>query len=143
MIDNIIATGTLTILLLDKNGNIKDNRNIKNLVVTVGKNLIASRLANSDSSVISHMALGTSSIAAVSNNTTLGTEVDRVSLISSVLTNEVTYTAVFPGNGAFAIAEAGLFNAATDGTMLSHTVFGVVNKDIADSLTIIWKLSIN
>ena len=139
------ATGKLDIILKDSDGNIKQELHVPNLVVTVGKNFIASRMVGTSSPVMSHMAIGTNATAPVSANTTLGTEVARVALSSATATaNTVSYSATFPaGTGTGAITEAGIFNAASSGTLLCRTTFAVVNKSASDVLTINWNVTIN
>lgn len=145
--DTVKAKGELHIVLRDANGNIKDERKVPNMVVTVGKNLIASRLVGTASTVMSHMEIGTSATAPVAGNTTLGAAVagSRTALTSSTNVNaDVTYVATFgPTVGTGAITEAGIFNAPTGGTMLARTTFLVVNKAAEDSLTISWKVTIS
>lgn len=147
--DKVKATGDLTIQVIGPDGQIKETHETKNLVVTVGTNYIASRMVGTTSAVMSHMAIGTNSTAAAAANTTLGTEVARVSLTSSTNaanSNQVIYVATFgagiPNAANTAVVEAGLFNAATGGTMLARTVFPVVNKASADSITITWTVTI-
>ena len=139
------ATGKLDIILKDSDGNIKQELHVPNLVVTVGKNFIASRMVGTSSPVMSHMAIGTNTTAPVSANTTLGTEIARVALDSATATaNTVSYSATFPaGTGSGAITEAGIFNAASSGTLLCRTTFAVVNKSASDVLTINWNVTIN
>lgn len=139
------ATGKLDIILKDSDGNIKQELHVPNLVVTVGKNFIASRMVGTSSPVMNHMAIGTNATAPVSANTTLGTEVARVALSSATATaNTVSYSATFPaGTGTGAITEAGIFNAASSGTLLCRTTFAVVNKAASDVLTINWNVTIN
>jgi hypothetical protein len=56
----------------------------------------------------------------------------------------VTYVATFgPGVGTGAIVEAGIFNAASSGTMLCRTVFSVVNKGADDAMTITWQITVS
>lgn len=146
--ESLKATGELQIVLRDANGNIKEQKTVPNLVVTVGRNAIASRLTGTATAVMSHMAVGTSSTAASAGQTTLVAEIgaSRTALAvagGTAAANEVTYSCTFPaGTGTGAVTEAGLFNAASAGTMLARTVFSVVNKDVADALTITWKISI-
>ena len=139
------ATGKLDIILKDSDGNIKQELHVPNLVVTVGKTFIASRMVGTSSPVMNHMAIGTNATAPVSANTTLGTEVARVALSSATATaNTVSYSATFPaGTGSGAITEAGIFNAASSGTLLCRTTFAVVNKSAPDALTINWNVTIN
>lgn len=147
--DSIKASGELQIVLRDANGNIKEERQIPNMVVTVGKNLIASRLTGTASAVMSHMAVGTTNTAPIAGNTTLGAEIaaSRTGLTTPggvAVLADVTYVATFgPGVGTGAIVEAGIFNAASAGVMLARTVFLVVNKAVDDSLTVTWKITIN
>ena len=53
-------------------------------------------------------------------------------------------TSIFaPGIGTGSITEAGIFNAASSGTMLSRTVFDPVNKTSSDQLSIIWTINLS
>ena len=143
--DTIKMTGDLKIVLTDENGQIKHEQEVKNLVVTVGKNFIASRMKDTTDTAMTHMAVGSGTTAAAVGDTTLGTELGRVSLTSTtVTTNNVAYVATFPaGTGTGAVTEAGLFNASSSGTMLCRTVFSVINKGAADTLGITWTVTVN
>ena len=120
-------------------------RDVDNLVVTTGKNLVASRLVGTTPAVMSHMAIGSGSTAAAANNTALGTELGRVSLTSgSASSAVVTYVATFAaGTGTGAVTEAGLLNASSGGTLLCRTVFSVVNKGANDSMTVTWTVTVS
>lgn len=145
MSDFIKAKGRLVIEVRDQiTGELKERREVNNLVVTVGKNWIASRMTATPTAM-SHMSVGTSSTAAAAADTTLGAEAARVALDSqATVSNVTTYTATFPaGTGTGAITEAGIFNAAAAGTMLARTVFAVVNKGAADAMTVTWTVSIS
>ena len=145
MEDFIKAKGELDIILKDVDGNIKQHLRVPNLVVDVGKNFITSRMIGTSSPVMSHMAVGTDTTAPVSTNTTLGKEIARVALSSATATaNTIAYSATFPvGTGSGSITEAGIFNAASSGTLLCRTTFAVVNKAPADVLIINWSITIN
>ena len=138
-------TGDLKIILTDANGQITHEQEIKNLVVTTGKNFIASRMKDTTDTAMTHMAIGSGTTAAAVGDTTLGTELGRVSLTSTtVTTNNVAYVATFPaGTGTGAVTEAGLFNASSSGTLLCRTVFSVINKGAADTLGITWTVTVN
>ena len=56
--ENLKLSGQLNIVLKDKAGNVKDSREVKNLVVNAGLAYIASRMTGTAKSVMSHMALG-------------------------------------------------------------------------------------
>lgn len=145
--DAIKMTGNLKLVLTDEHGNIKQEEEVKNLVVTVGKNYIASRMKDATATAMTHMEVGTGTTAAAVGDTTLQTAVasSRVTLTSTtVTTNSVAYVATFPaGTGTGALTEAGIFNAASAGTMLCRTVFSVINKGAADTLGITWTVTVN
>lgn len=142
--DQIKLTGHVSIQLFDKNGNTKDSREIKNLVVTVGKEFIAARMVGTPTEM-SHMALGADNTAAAIGNTALGSELGRVALASDTASAAiVTYTASFPaGTATGAVVEAGIFNAASSGTMLCRTVFAVVNKGVDDVMAVTWAITVS
>ena len=143
--DTIKMTGDLKIVLTDENGQIKHEQEIKNLVVTTGKNFIASRMKDTTEDAMSHMAIGSGTTAANVADTALETSLGRVSLTSTTVTNNnVAYVATFPaGTGTGAVTEAGLFNASSGGDMLCRTVFSVINKGAADTLGITWTVTVN
>ena len=76
--ETLKASGTLHIVVTDHAGNIKEEQKITNLVVTVGKEFVASRMIGVASNVMSHLAIGTGTTAAVVGNTTLENELTRV-----------------------------------------------------------------
>jgi len=137
--DDLKLTGALTIALNDK-----IVQETENLVVTAGKNWVADRMNNANT-VMTHMAVGTGTTAAAAGQTTLVTENDRNALTSTTVTdNAVAYVATWAaGDATAAITEAGIFDAATSGDMLARTVFSVVNKGAADSMTITWTVTVS
>ena len=140
--DGMKLSGKLTILINDE-----VVKEVDNLVVTAGKGFVASRMKDATDSAMSHMAIGTGNTAAAAGDTALGTESARVALTSTgVSSNVITYAATFGAgtpSSAAAITEAGLFNASSSGTMLCRTVFAVVNKGTADSMTISWAVTVS
>lgn len=145
--ENIKATGLVSFVLTDEQGNVKQNIK-ENLVVNTGLAHIAGRLYDSPTAM-SHIAVGTGTTAAAAADSALGTEVARVGLDSATnvttnVTNDtIQYIATFaPGTGTAALTEAGIFNDPTTGTMLARTVFPVINKGAGDTLTITWKVTV-
>lgn len=143
--DNLSATGKLKIELFDGFGNPKFSETVNNLVVTTGLSFIASRMRDASATTMSHMSVGAGTAAASLADTALGSELGRVALSStSVTANAVTYSATFgAGVGTGAVTEAGLFNAASAGTLLCRTVFSVINKTAGDTLVITWVVTIS
>lgn len=134
------ATGKVYLLL---NG---EEVAVSNLVVDTGKAWIAGRV-NGSASSITHIAVGTTNTAAVAADTALKSEVGRkvITVANGTLSaNTVTFETTFAeaeGNGA--LVEAGLFTAATGGTMIARTVFPIITKTSTDLFTVRWVLSIN
>lgn len=145
LIDDQVVKGKLSITRINSKGEVVEKIHVPNLVVTTGKEFIASRMVGTTSAVMSHMAVGTGAVAPDVANTTLGTEAGRVVLGSASATSAtVTYTATFPpGTGTGAITEAGIFNASSAGIMLSRTTFPVVNKGAGDTIAISWSIVVS
>lgn len=143
--DQVKASGSLRVVVTAADGSIKEEREFQNLVVTVGKNFIASRIVGVSDAVMSHMGIGSGTTAAAAGDTALQTELGRVALGgSSASTNVVTYTANFPaGTGTGAVTEAGIFNDPSAGTMLCRTVFAVVNKGADDAMSVTWTVTVS
>ena len=54
------------------------------------------------------------------------------------------YTSSFEGGDATgAVTEAGIFNAATSGTMLCRTTFDVINKGASDTMSVTWTITVS
>lgn len=145
--DNVLLSGEVTAVLTnEETGEVKVFKT-KNIVTTAGKNHIADRLSSSPGeNVMSHYAIGTGTGTPAVGNTTLGAEIARVTLDSRTdSANVVTYVATFPaGTGTnSAIAEGGVLNAGSGGTLLVRALFGsTINKTASDSLVVTHTLTI-
>lgn len=143
--EKLSIKGNLNIVLTDAQGNIKDSRQVDNLVVTSGITYILSRMKDTTYGAMSHMAVGSSTTATAANQTDLvallGSRVTLTSTVSSAST--IVYAASFAaGVSTGAITEAGIFNAASGISMLCRTVFAVVNKGAGDSMNITWTITL-
>lgn len=144
MKEKMSFTGKLDIYLKDANGVLVDEQHVHNLVVNVGKNWIISRMVASSDPFMDYMAIGTNNTAPTNLDTALQNEVARVSSSTSSASNQVMYTGVFgAGVGTGVIVEAGIFNAASVGTMLARSTALTVNKGPTDTLTIVWTVTAN
>lgn len=144
MNDGLKLRGDVALVLRDKNGNVKEERKINNLIVNTGLNFICDRMKN-DETAMSHMALGSGSTAAAASDTTLGSQLGSREALDSdtVSNNTITFTSSFEaGDATGGVTEAGIFNATSGGTMLCRTVFAVVNKSADDSLSVSWQISL-
>lgn len=141
--------GDVVATLRDENGYILQREEKRNLIVTVGKNFLASLLAGDTSTVMSHIAIADDGTEPISSQTALvaSTELARAAALVESGTggnsNKVTYTITFAGGtGTGTIAEAGIFNASSAGTMLSRIVFDpTLPKGVTDTLTITWTIT--
>lgn len=142
--ETIKAKGDVGIVLNKADGTVQ-NIDIHNLVVNVGLNYIVSRMKDTAANVMSHMAIGSGTVAAAAADSALGGELGRVALTSTTVSaNTITYVATFPaGTGTGAVTEAGILNAATAGSLLCRTVFPVVNKQAGDSMTVTWTVTVS
>ena len=151
------AKGTLELKLLDQFGNVIENRNHNNLVVTGGLGFITSRMSGTASSVMASMAVGTSSTAVAASQQNLVTEsartasLDSTTITTTTVTNDtIQYVATFAaGVATAALTEAAIFNYTTytaspsaSQIMLCRTVFNVINKGANDTLVITWKIQL-
>jgi hypothetical protein len=125
-------------------GALKDRRELHNLIVTAGKQLL---LASGGTAKyvkdFAYVAIGTGTTAAALGDTTLGTESARaLGTVSNPDANTLRITYTFPaGTGTGAITEAGLLSAAAAGTLLARQVFAAVNKGASDTLAVTFDLT--
>lgn len=138
--DNFNMIGHLSISINDE-----VVQEVPNLVVTDGKEYVASRMKDTTKAAMSHMAIGTVSTAAAASDSALGGQANREVLTSATVTGTtITYIATFgAGSGTGAITEAGLFNQSSAGDMLCRTVFAVINKGQNDAMTISWSVTVS
>ena len=146
--DTLKLKGRVGIVVKDKNGNVKETRNVNNLVVTDGLNFIARRMHGTSANVMSHIAVGTGSgQATAAGRTTLITETHREELDSGFPATptgtSITYKASLEANDVTgALTEAGIFNASSGGDMLCRVEFGTVTLTSTDSIVIDWTISL-
>jgi hypothetical protein len=134
----------MKIELFDKDGNVKEVRNIHNTVTTAGKAGLMDQVLDSTSlAKVGWMELGTGSPA----STLLGAYISgsRAAFTTKTRLNAVV---TMVGNwgagvGTGAITEAGLFDVVTQNAvnMWCSASFAVINKGANDTLQITWTLS--
>lgn len=133
---------TMTAVLRDQHGNVKQTERVHNTVTANGKNAIADQLLAAPTlGKPTHMGIGTGTATA----TALQTEIDRNVLTSKTRSGAVvTFTGDWSaGDGTGAITEAGIFDASSAGNTLLTTAFAVINKGANDTLQIVWTLTIS
>ena len=132
---SIKVKGSVRLRVFDKDGNLKQDTGFEeNTITKAGLAQIA--LLSGDASAVpfTYLALGTDNTAVTSDDTTLGAEITdtglaraaaTISRTTTTVTNDTlraTYT--WTATGVKTIEEAGLFNAASSGTMLGHKLTG-------------------
>ena len=140
--DTLGLKGVCRVQLFGPDGALKDERIERNLVVTTGRDAIIERLDSAPAtSQPTHMEVGTSATAVAAGNTALVAGLDRNALTSNIAAGGVL---TMVGNWAAGdatsatIQEAGVFNAASTGTMYSRATFTAINKGASDTLQITW-----
>ena len=127
-------------------------------VTDAGRAVVSARLYGTASAAFSSIGIGTGTTAFATSQTALVTEVKAdgtaasgvhalataSTTASSVTTTVTNDTAQWTGNisitGTIAIAESGLFNADTNGTMLARQTFTAVNVVSGDTFTPTFKV---
>lgn len=147
MQESVKLTGRVNYKLFDANGNIKDERDVNNVVVTVGKAYLALWLTQATQSdyFMRYLALGTGTNAATAADTALQTELatrvaGSLSASTNVWQNQGTFGA---GVNTGAITEAGIFDLSAAGTLMARQVFPVINKAAGDSLQVTWQITLS
>jgi hypothetical protein len=110
--DSITLTGRLTIKKYDENNKLIYETEVPNLVVTAGKEFIASRIVGTTYDAMGYMAIGDDASIAALSQTALVDELSRVAVTSAIASGtNVTFSGTFPaGSGTGSIVEAGIYN---------------------------------
>ena len=146
--EGISLKGEIEILVYDKNGNLKEHRKIRNLIVDVGKAQVAGLINGVVTTAFTYVAIGTGTTAPSSSDTALENEVARTVATTGRTTTNVTndtatWDATFNFTSSYAITEAGIFDSSTGGNMLARQTFSAINVQSGDTLTISWKIQVS
>jgi len=126
--------GDVNIKALDKDGNVLQEDNLKNLITSAGKNLLAESLRNASlDAEIKFISIGSDNTAPSSGDTTLGNETFRKAVTSQTAGGSVGVTItnlyVAPEEAVGTIEEIGFFSgssatATTDsGTLFARVLY--------------------
>jgi hypothetical protein len=149
--DTIKLTGKYHLLCKDKEGNIKWEETINNLVVSAGKAQLALLAGDATAVPFTYVAVGTSATAVAAGQTALQSETvtngleraaGTVSRTTTTVTNDtLQITKTFTASGTVAVEEAGIFNASSSGTMLSRALTTTKTIVIGEQLTVTYTLA--
>lgn len=137
-------TGRMELMIWGADGKLKTLINKDNLIVTIGKSFLAAWLAatSQSNSFMPYTAVGTGTSSPALGNTALQTELARLANTPGSTANVLTLGATYgPGVATGAITEAGLFSAASVGTMFSRVTFSVQNVAPGDTLIVNWSIT--
>lgn len=144
MKDTTNIKGTLNVFLYRSDGSLKNQFTIPNLIVTGGKEYIASRLVGDPAAAAYWMGVGTGTSTPSVGDSGLTASGTRVSATVTRTGSQLDFTATFaPGNATATLTEAGIFTASTGGIMINRAVFTGVAKESTDTLVINWAVVIN
>jgi hypothetical protein len=141
---SVKMSGRLIIKKFNEKQELLYQTEVENLVVTAGKNFIASRIVSDSADIMGYMAIGDNATVSALPQTSLSNQRARVATsTASAVDNNITFTASFgAGVGTGSIQEAGIFNASSSGTMLCRTTFPVITKTSGETIAISWVVSV-
>lgn len=143
--------GWLEFKVLDKNGRVKQQGEIKNIITNVGLAAAAGLLNGQVTNFFDYVELGTDATAAAATQTALLAAIttgggDRklatASRVTTTVTNDTArWVATWTFSAGFTIREVGIFDAASAGNMLNRQVVNitVVSTDV---LQITWNVQV-
>lgn len=143
--DTFKLVGRVKAEVFGPDGELKAVEETENLILTVGKNMIADRLLASPTlGVPTHIGVGTSGTAATAGDTTITGET-RVALTSKTRsTNVVTYVGDWAaGSATGTLQETGLWDAASAGNLVGRATFTSIVKGASDTLKVTWTWTIS
>jgi hypothetical protein len=118
--DSVKLTGRLLIQKLNEKKEVVYETEVPNLVVTSGKEFIASRIIAGTLDAMGFMAIGDDASIGALSQTTLVNELSRVATTSATTSgSNVTFTSTFgAGSGTGSIVEAGIFNKSSSSVVI-------------------------
>ncbi len=149
--DTLKMVGTYKITIATKEGLVRDESVVKNIVTNAGKAQLALLAGDASATPFTYLALGTSSTAVGASQTALQAELTdtglaraagTVSRVTTTVTNDtfrLTYT--WTASGTKAIEEVGVFNASSSGTMLSRALTSTKTVNNGETITAVYTLA--
>jgi hypothetical protein len=152
MEDTIKLRGCLEITLRNaQNGEVVQSIRKENTIVTTGRRWVLEQICSDLSTVnqsINFIGVGTSTTAAATGDSALGSESTRKAIGTFTTANLTSNPPSWRAEVSFAtneanttLGEVGLFNSSASGTMLGRAVFSTINKTTSNTLTISYTVS--
>jgi hypothetical protein len=150
--ETVKLSGELHLVLKDRNGNLREDRLIKNTITTIGKAELASLMvADVSGTAFDYIAIGIGTPGATTlgseSTTNGGTRRGGADVTGTIVTTTLTddtaqFATTFTFTGALALTEEGILNAATGGALLATQAFAVLNVADGDTLAITHKIKV-
>ena len=151
LVEGVRLRGSLRIHLTDLSGVVLEERIINNLIVTAGRAWVLGQLETvnqATAQTVSYMAIGSNTNAPTTADTALGNEVTRLNIATFVTGGLTNNPPSWQAQVSFAtnlanttLAECGLFNSSSVGTMLAHATFTSFVKATSNVLNISYTIS--
>ena len=152
ILEGLRLRGSLHIRQLDADGKVLREETIDNLIVNAGKAEAAGLLNGVTSGAFTYLAIGIGTTPAAAGDTTLGSEITTgggaraaatCSRVTTTVTNDTAqWVHEWTFSSTFAVTEAGIFDAAAAGNLLSRQVFSAYNVVSGGKLEITWKVQV-
>lgn len=121
------------------------------MITNVGKATVAALIGadtQSGYNTFDYIAIGTGTTPPSATDTSLQNEIQRAAAVGSLTTTSTTNDTLqlvkdaFTFSDNYAITEVGVFNASSNGTMLSRSTFAAINVTSSDTLKVTVKIQV-
>ena len=150
MIENLKYGGEMHLTLRGADGQVKDERHVKNTLLNGGKDWLIKSTMDSELTAMTVFTFGTTTsggVVAATDTTATDVEEGRAAFTyaSGATVGKASATATFGTSAsANAITEAGIYNGTTtsgDGVFFARAMFAAINKVSGDTLEIKWDVA--
>jgi hypothetical protein len=153
-IDEFGLSGQVAMVLRDRYGFIKEERDGPNVITVKGREQTVRNLSNQTGTAFGYMAIGIGTVTEASTDTTLTSEVTagggaRAATLKSITTvtsayDTAQFITTYTFTGSYNITESGVFNNTIGGSpndMLCRKTFTSIPVQNGDQLTVTWKVT--
>lgn len=149
--DTFGLNGQVNMVLRDRYGFIKEERDGPNIITSKGREQTVRNLSNQTGTAYGYMAIGTGATAEQTVDTQLQTEIAasggaRAATLKSIVTTGTTasdtaqFITTYSFTGSYNVTESGLFTLTAAGDMLCRKTFTAIPCNNGDQLTVTWKI---
>jgi len=142
------ASNLVHVIARHANGTIFNDQTVHNLRTNAGVNWQFNQMAGTTAGVCTYIALSNDSAAPSATDTALAGEITTNGLARANTTpahsdnnSSYTLTSTFTATGTQSAQKAGLFNAASSGTLCFENAFSAVAMNSGDTLQVVWTLN--